>query len=374
MQNTLVMIRNAVIGWGYKGIARPLFVRMDPEKIHDRMLAVARFAGRHAIIRGLSRLVFSYTNPALEQEFHGIKFNNPIGLAAGFDKDAVMTDILPDVGFGWEEIGSITGESCPGNEGTRLWRFKKSKSILVFYGLKNDGANAIAKRLKNEKFRFPISASIAKTNSKKTVTDKAGIADYAKAFKTMESIGDMFTINISCPNAHGGQPFTDGERLDKLLDAVDNVKTDKPVFIKLSPDLDDQTLKELLNVIDKHRIHGIICTNLTKKRDNPAIHKDDYDPQKGGFGGKIVEKPSNEMLRKVALHSNGKYILVGLGGIFNAEDAYKKIKLGASLIQLITGMIYEGPQAISEINRGLVKLLKADGYSHISEAVGADLK
>ena len=346
---------------------------IDPEKIHDRMLAAASFAGRHAVMRGLSRLAFTYSHPMLEQDFHGISFKNPIGLAAGFDKDAVMTEILPDIGFGWEEIGSITGESCPGNEGTRLWRLKQSKSIVVYYGLKNEGAEVLAEELKDKDFRIPICASIAKTNSKSTASDKAGIADYVKAFETMEPIGDFFTINISCPNAYGGQPFTDGERLEKLLSAVDKVKTKKLVFIKLSPDLDDSTLDELLDVIDQHRIHGIICTNLTKKRDNPAI-KESQVPEKGGLSGKVVEELSNEMLKKVALRSNGKYILVGLGGVFTAEDAYIKIKLGASLIQLITGMIYQGPQAISEINRGLVKLLKEDGYSHISEAIGANLK
>ncbi|MDX1766334.1 MAG: quinone-dependent dihydroorotate dehydrogenase [Candidatus Saccharimonadales bacterium] len=373
MHNTIVGIRNKALGLGYRGVARPLFFAQDPEKVHDRMLTVASFAGRHAVMRDLSRAAFTYSHPMLRQGILGIDFKNPIGLAAGFDKDAVMTDILPDVGFGWEEIGSVTGEFCPGNEGTRLWRLKQSKSIVVYYGLKNEGSEAIADKLKDKDFRIPICASIAKTNSKKTASDKAGIADYVKAFQTMEPIGDLFTINISCPNAYGGQPFTDGERLDKLLSAVDKVKTDKPVFIKLSPDLDDKTLNDLLDVIDKHRIHGIICTNLTKKRDNPAI-KEAEVPDKGGLSGKVVEGPSNDLLEKVARRTKGKYVLVGLGGIFTAEDAYKKIKLGASLIQLITGMIYEGPQAISEINRGLVKLLKADGYSHISEAVGADVK
>lgn len=303
----------------------------------------------------------------------GIKFNNPIGLAAGFDKNGELTDILPSIGFGFMEIGSITGEPCEGNAKPRLWRLKKSKSLLVWYGLKNEGAEELSKKLKDKIFSIPLGTNIAKTNSKDTVNTEKGIADYAKAFEKFKNIGSYFTVNISCPNAFGGQPFTDPKSLHLLLTKIDKIPTKKPIFLKFAPDLSREEIDDLVEVCQNHRVHGFICTNLTKNRSNKNI-LDTVQSTDGGMSGKIVEELSNDMLSYIYKKTKGKYIMIGLGGVFNAEDAYKKIRKGASLVQLITGMIFEGPQVISEINQGLVKLLKADGYSNISEAIGVDNK
>jgi len=339
--------------------------------VHDRMLGVGALLGRFSPTRWLTRASFFYSNPKLEQTILGIKFPNPIGLAAGFDKNAEITDILPDVGFGFEEVGSITGEACAGNPKKRLWRLPKSRSLVVYYGLKNDGCKIIRRRLEEKKFRIPLGISIAKTNSPATVEPEAGIADYAKAFRTFADFGAYLTVNISCPNAFGGEPFTDSEKLERLLARLDQIQTERPIFLKLAADLKDAELDAILAVAERHRVHGFVCTNLTKDRSNPLI-KDEQVPEKGGLSGMVVQELSDRVIAQVYKKTQGKKIIMGCGGVFTAPDAYKKIRLGASLIQLITGMIYEGPQAISAINQGLVELLEKDGYENISAAIGVD--
>ncbi len=357
----------------YKNIFKPIAFSLDPEFVHDTVSMFGKILGKTSIGRKLTKSMFYFADSRLEQNILGIHFPNPIGLSAGFDKNAELTDILPDVGFGFAEVGSITGEPCNGNPGKRLWRLPKSKSLLVWYGLKNKGAEFISKRLKNKPFTIPIGISVAKTNCAATVDDTNGINDYAKAFELFKNIGSYTTINISCPNAFGGQPFTDPTRLHSLLSKLDSTPTSKPTFVKLSPDLSLQDVDQLLAVIDQHRVQGIICSNLTKNRNNPNIIEKDLPPV-GGFSGKVVSELTDSLISYVYKQTQGKYIIIASGGVFSAEDAYDKIKRGASLIQLITGMIYEGPQLIGEINQGLVKLLQADGYKNISEAVGVGNK
>ena len=333
------------------------------------MTATGVRLGRYRITRALTRAAFVYRHPMLEQTLAGIHFTNPIGLAAGFDKNAQLTATLPQVGFGFAEVGSITGEPCAGNAPPRLHRLPHSKSLLVYYGLKNDGARAITERLRDKHFAIPIGMSIAKTNNRATCDTDNGIQDYAKAFSHVANLGAYTTINISCPNTFGGEPFTDPDRLERLLSRLDQLPTTKPIFIKLAPDLDMDTLDSLIAVAEQHRVQGYICSNLTKNRNNPLIK--DQVPTYGGLSGKVVEPLANKLLARVYQQAPGK-IIIGCGGVFSAEDAYKKIRLGASLVQLITGMIYQGPQLIGQINQGLVRLLKRDGYKNISQAIGVD--
>ncbi|OGD85408.1 dihydroorotate dehydrogenase (quinone) [Candidatus Curtissbacteria bacterium RBG_13_35_7] len=373
MNNLGINIRNKILRFGYKYLLKPIFFLSDPEKVHDHMVLFGETLGKSVVTQRLTSLLFNYSNKKLEQKILGIKFINPIGLGAGFDKNAQLIDILPGVGFGFMEVGSITGEPCKGNPKPRLWRLKKSKSLVVNYGLKNDGCLEIAKRLKRKKFQIPVGTSIAKTNDRKTVTVEAGINDYVKACKQFTDIGTYFTINISCPNAYGGQPFTESKRLDKLLAKIDKIATKKPLFLKLSPDLSNNEIDDIIKVGQKHKVDGFICCNLSKMRKNEKI-KEKNIPKDGGISGKAIEDLTNDLIAYVYKKTKGKFIIIGLGGVFSCEDAYKKIRLGASLVQLITGMIYEGPQVIGEINRGLVKLLEKDGYSNISEAIGVDNK
>ncbi len=373
MNDKYIGVRNKIYKTGYEKIIKKIFFKFDPEKIHDQMILKGESFGKSRFKTNVLKKLFYYENKALEQEICGIKFKNPIGLAAGFDKDAKLTQILPSLGFGYEEIGSITGEPCKGNPKPRLWRLINSQSIAVYYGLNNLGCEKIYNNLINKKFNFPVGISLAKTNSPKTVDLSDGTADYLKAYSRLESLGDYITINISCPNAYGGQPFTDKKSLGELLQAITLHKKEKPIFIKLSPDLSKNELLEIISLSEKFNISGFICSNLTKKRNLPNIY-DSEIPEKGGLSGKIIENISNEMIKFIYKETDSKFVIIGCGGIFTAQDAYKKIKLGASLLQMITGLIFKGPHVVSEINRGLVKLLRRDGFNNISQAIGIDNK
>lgn len=381
MLRTLQKGRDAWNSFFYKRLFKPVFFSMDPEVIHDRMTAVGKFLGKSVVGQFLSRFTFYSGDSSLHQNLGGMRFYSPVGLAAGFDKNAELVGILPQLGFGFAELGSITGEKCQGNPKPRLWRLKKSQALVVYYGLKNDGAEIIAERLKKSLAqarktklgrRFIYGISVAKTNCAATVDRKAGIEDYAKAYRLLRDLADYITVNISCPNAFGGQPFTDPESLEMLLMELDKLYVEgKPVLVKLSPDLTSQEIDLILAVCARHKVDGFICTNLTKNRDNAKI-VDKVVPEKGGISGKVVEGMSDDLIAHVYKKTGGKKIIVGVGGVFSAEDAYSKIRLGANLVQLITGMVFEGPSLISRINLGLVDLLKRDGYKHISEAVGVD--
>lgn len=361
---TFLSVRNKIIGAIYRNLLKPVFFMQDPEDVHDRMTAAGKILGSNLFTRGLTSIAFNYSHPALSQTILGIKFKNPIGLAAGFDKEAVLTQILPSVGFGFEEVGSITAKAYEGNPKPRLYRLPEKKALRVYYGLKNSGADNIYNNLQKLNFSFPIGISIAKTNSEATSHVEAGVEDYVYSYKKFSNLGDYVTINISCPNTCEIKPiFADAKNLNLLLVEIFKTSKTKPVFIKLSPDLSDENLNDILSVCQNFPVDGFVCGNLTKE--NSHNHEG-----RGGFSGKMVDELSNKLIAKVYKLYQGKKIIIGCGGVFSAEDAYKKIKLGASLIQLITGMIYQGPQLIAEINMGLVKLLKKDGFKNISEAIG----
>ncbi len=377
MMEVIIKIRNSVIGFLYKNALKPILFSFDPENVHDAFVRIGKVLGAFSITKVLTALMFQYRNPVLEQKVLGIKFKNPIGLAAGFDKNAELPGILPSVGFGFAEFGSVTGNPCAGNPKPRLWRLKESQGIVVHYGLKNDGCEKIAQKLKKKKIGFSYGISIAKTNCKATASRDAGIEDYVKAYKKLKEFGDYITINISCPNAYGGLPFTNKSDLSALLKSINQSKKIKPIFLKMAPDLTSQELDEIIEVAEKYNVDGFVCTNLTKDRNNKAMMKNIFEkelPKNGGISGKPVEGLSTSQIANIYKRTKGKFIIIGCGGVFTAEDAYKKIRAGASLIQLITGMLFGGPQTVSEINQGLTELLKRDGFKNISEAIGADYK
>jgi len=354
-----------LIGSIYRRALKPILFLVDAEKVHDAFTSSGVFLGKYKTMRAITRGLFAYKNPRLEQAVLGIKFANPIGLSAGFDKDAKLTDIMPEVGFGFEEVGSVTGEPCEGNPKPRMWRLPKLGSIVVHYGLKNEGCEKIAARLSTKKFKLPIGTNVAKTNNVACAETEAGIADYAKAFAALKDIGDYFTVNISCPNAYGGEPFVDPVRLDLLLTRLDQIPTKKPVFLKLSPDLSNEILDALIDVCAKHRVHGFICTNLTKENKEANEIR-----LKGGLSGRMVKQLSDDQIAYIYNKTKGKYVIIGCGGVFTAKDTFHKIQLGATLVEIITGMIFEGPQLIGEINRGLARLMDQHGFKNISEAIG----
>ncbi|HVY67912.1 MAG TPA: quinone-dependent dihydroorotate dehydrogenase [Patescibacteria group bacterium] len=367
-------LRNAILGFCYRTLLKPVFFLRDPEEVHDQMTALGERMGAMAFGRALTRAAFGYGDGALRQTVAGLSFANPVGLAAGFDKDGRLTQILPAVGFGFEEIGSVTGRPCAGNSRPRLWRLRQSDSLLVNYGLKNDGAAAIAGRLQGRTSAFPLGISLAKTNSPDTVAEEAGIADYLAAYRTFVAadVGDYFTVNISCPNAYGGEPFVAPERLDKLLAALRSIKDSRPLFLKMPAELSPAGLDGIVEVARRYRVAGFVSTNLAKDRQNPYLRETRL-PDFGGMSGRVVRELSDRQIAYLYQKTKGEFIIIGCGGIFTAEDAYRKIRLGASLLQLITGMIYLGPQAVSEINRGLARLLRRDGLKNITAAVGRGL-
>lgn len=361
----------------YKNIAKPIFFKQDPEDVHDRMTHAGNLLGKNSLTRALVRLVFNFDNQMLEQEVAGVYFRNPIGLSAGFDKNAKLINILPEVGFGHMELGSVTLNAYKGNPKPRLFRLPKSKALVVYYGLMNEGIKNILPRIKVvKKSKSAVGISVAKTNSEKTSTEEGGIHDYYECLKYINEnkTGDYYTINISCPNTFGGEPFTTKERLENLLSKISTLKITKPVFVKMPINLEWKDFDDLLQVCIKYKITGVVIGNLTKVRDPNLIHDQIPEHIKGGISGKPTWELCNNLISETYKRYSDKLIIIGVGGVFSAEDAYEKIKRGATLIQLITGMIFEGPQLIGTINKGLVVLLKKDGYKNISEAVGSYYK
>jgi dihydroorotate dehydrogenase (fumarate) len=215
---------------------------------------------------------------------------------------------------------------------------------------------------------------VAKTNSPVASSDKDAIADYVGSLKTIGTagVGDMITLNISCPNAYGGEPFTTPTRLDRLLTQVDVIKLVQPVFVKMPSDLNWEAFDKLLAVIARHRITGVTISNLAKDRSQLKLKDPLPDDVKGNLGGKATWELSNRLIRQTYSKYNRRFVIIGVGGIFSAADAYKKIRYGANLVELVTGLIFEGPQLIGQINHGLVDLLHRDGFSNVAEAVGVD--
>lgn len=355
----------------YKCLIRPMLFQFDPEKVHNLALRFGSFLGNFSVFRKSLAFYYYYDNNKLQINVKGIKFRNPVGLAAGFDKNGIITKILPSISFGFEEIGSITAKKCEGNKKPRLFRLIKDKAIVVNYGLCNDGAEIIFNRLKNKGFEIPIGISIAKTNDS-TIKGNDSIEDYCATFKIMQALGDYIVINISCPNSGDGKSFEDPVLLGKLLKKLGKPK--KPMFLKLSADITQKRLDKIIELSKKYLITGFVVANLTYDKRGLKTSNECLSKMEGAISGPLVKEKSNNLIKYIYKKTKNKFVIIGVGGIFNAEDAYEKIRNGATLVQLLTGMIYEGPGLIKEINKGLVKLLEKDGFKNIQEAVGVDAR
>ncbi len=356
----------------YQWLIRPILFRQDPEKIHDKITVLGQKLGANATARKIIKASLSFQSPQLAQSLWGITFNNPVGLAAGFDKNAQLYSIMPSVGFGFSEVGTVTFGDYAGNPPPRLYRLPKSKGVVVNYGLKNIGAQAIIESLKTKLKPIPQIISIGRTNNLTTAEQTAGINDYYQCLNEFiqADVGDIYEINISCPNSFDGEPFTDSDNLTALLTKLYSLNITKPIFLKMPINLEWGEFQKLLDCALDFDVSAVVIGNLNKDRANPLI-KDIIPKQvRGSISGKPTSELSNRLISATYKYCGDKVTIIGVGGIFSAQDAYEKIKRGASLIQLITGMIYRGPQLIGEINRGLLKLLRTDGFSNITEAVG----
>ena len=379
--SSIVALRNFFLRVGFR-IVRPLIFLMEPEQAHSSLKRVGVFLGNNFFLRKFTGLLFNYDHPSLNTNVNGINYRNPIGLSAGFDKDGELTKIYPHLGFGLAELGSFTGEICPGNPGKRLFRMKKSKSIVVWYGLNNEGSEKISQRLAGEDFgNLRVGINAALTNLTPEFILEDAIADYLKTMKLFKDIGDYYDVNISCPNTQEGEPFVDKQNLDALLTAINKEIrpiSKKPIYVKLAADMTIDEINIIVDACVEHKVDGVVCTNLAKPQFNTEHRPEEYPtvdgrlPEgKGAMSGLPLQRISTNVIRHVYRRTRGKLTIIGVGGIFNAKDAYEKITSGASLCHMITAMIFDGPQSMSEINRGLVKLLKADGFNSISEAVGS---
>jgi dihydroorotate dehydrogenase len=365
----------------YLYIAKPILFRMSPDRAHRLMIDFVSWAGKYSAMRFVTKAMFATkSDHRLRQSYHGIDFLTPVGLSAGLDKNGEIIPMIAQTGFGFATVGSVTASSCGGNPRPWFHRLPATKSLVVNAGLPNDGSDVIIERIEGFSDQqiggFPIALSVAKTNSCEVVSFEDGIKDYITTIKRAKKSKRIqaLELNISCPNAYGGEPFTSPDKLEKLLAAVDKLKVKQPIFVKMPSELPWKEYRALLEIIVSHGVAGVTVSNLAKKRVN-VNPKDSLDESiKGNLSGLPTQSLSNDLIAKTYKHFGDKLTIIGVGGIFTAEDAYAKIRLGASLVELITGVIFCGPQLVSEINTGLIELLKRDGYEHISEAIGVEAR
>ncbi len=365
----------------YEYLLRPILFRFDPERVHDFFVWFGERLGNNPAGRTLVRTFSAYRHPSLRTRVAGIAFENPIGLGAGFDKDVRLTRIMPSVGFGFMEVGAVTRRPYEGNAGRRLVRLPDDHSLIVYYGLKNVGAEDVLRRLPalqaNGKFGIPVGVNIAKTN-RADIKGGASIEDYAATYRMLGPHFSYVTLNISCPNAQDGCTFQEPHMLDGLLAALSRERKYCPAFLKISSHLSVEETDAILDVVARYPfVDGFVVGNLSKRRDRLVLRSPrerlDLLPQ-GGISGVPVKDISTDLIRHIRRRTGGRYALIGLGGVFTAEDAYEKILAGASLVQVVTGLIYGGPRAVRRINKGLAGLLARDGYAHVADAVGKGVR
>ncbi|MEK7514880.1 MAG: dihydroorotate dehydrogenase (quinone) [Patescibacteria group bacterium] len=366
-----------LIGALYRHIAKPILFLFPADLVHEWALVLGLWLGRFALPRDVIRALLLYTHPSLRTEVAGISFENPVGLAAGFDYDARLIGIMPSVGFGFHTVGTVTHQAYGGNPPPMLGRLPRSRSLLVNKGFKNAGMERILATLPTQG-SIPVGMSIGSTNRAYASFD-AVITDIATGFRAAHAhpLLTYLELNISCPNLIHVTSFA--ERPDtptglrRILEALAPLEISRPVFIKMPLERSLDEMDALLAVASEFPfIRGVILSNLVKDRGNSALDPEEVaHAGKGNFSGAPTRIGSNALISYAYTRYGSRFVIIGCGGIFTTEDAYEKIRLGASLVQLITAMIYEGPQCIGEINEGLVRLLKRDGYARIHEAVGA---
>ncbi|UOB18002.1 quinone-dependent dihydroorotate dehydrogenase [Abyssalbus ytuae] len=340
----------------YKFLIRPIFFLFDPERVHHFTFKFIKIINKIPGVSFIIKSLYQVNDPRLEREVFGLKFKNPVGLAAGFDKDARLFTELSNYGFGFIEIGTLTPKPQPGNPKKRLFRLKEDNGIINRMGFNNGGVEEAVQRLKSNKGVL-IGGNIGK--NKVTPNEKA-VDDYEICFRTLFDYVDYFVVNVSSPNTPNLRELQDKEPLTKLLASLQQLNKEmsasenrlKPVLLKIAPDLTDEQLMDIIEIVKDTKIDGVIATNTTIARDGL---KSANKTETGGLSGKPVTNRSTEVIRFLAEKSNKAFPIIGVGGIHSAADAIEKLEAGADLVQLYTGFIYEGPKLVKDINKALLK-------------------
>lgn len=346
----------------YRYLLRPFFFLVDPEKIHHFVFGAIKFFMRIPGMKALFRALYAVEDKRLERTVFGLKFSNPVGLAAGLDKDAKLFDELGIIGFGFIEIGTVTPKAQPGNDKPRMFRLRPDSALINRMGFNNQGAEAAAERLKKRKTNVIIGGNIGKN---KTTPNEEAVSDYEKCFETLFGHVDYFVVNVSSPNTPNLRELQDKAPLTALLSRLKMLnaqkKTPKPILLKIAPDLTDTQLDDIIDIVNATKIDGIVATNTTISRE--GLHT----PQQrlaeigmGGLSGKPLTKRATEVIRYLHTKSGGSFPIIGVGGIHSVEDALEKLEAGATLVQLYTGFIYEGPKLIKRINNSVLSGFNPD--------------
>ncbi len=345
---------------------KPLLFKLEPENAHHLAECVLRLPNICQIPFNSFLTSHFVTNDVLKQEIFGREFLNPVGLGAGFDKNATMIRGIQLLGFGFTEIGTVTPRPQAGNPKPRMFRHIQEESIQNAMGFNNDGAYKVVKRLqKRYPFSTPIGVNIGKN---KTTPEKEALNDYIHLIKSFHGLGDYFVINISSPNTPGLRDLQNEAFIAKLFTEAKKL-TDKPILLKIAPDMTPQDAVTLAKMAVEKGADGIIATNTTI---DYSLVK---NPQnKGGISGAVLKEKSFQIFEALAKELYGKTVLISVGGIDSAQEAYKRIKAGASLVQILSGIVFHGPDMIMNINKELTALIKADGFTNITQAIGSDRK
>lgn len=338
----------------YKNLVFPLLTKFDPERIHYFAMDCLKFACSIPGVKYLIKNNLEVKSDCLHRSFLGLDFKNPVGLAAGFDKNALWIDELDCLGFGFIEIGTVTPKPQDGNPKPRLFRLKKDEALINRMGFNNAGIKEVVKNLKKRNSKIIVGGNIGK--NKLTENDDA-LSDYMIAFKGLAEYVDYFVVNVSSPNTPGLRDLQEKEPLKKILAAlqIENQKHKKPVLLKIAPDLTDFQLEDIVEIVTETGIAGVIATNTTLSRAD--LQTDDKEVEKigaGGLSGKPLKDRSTEVIKYLSQKSDGKFGIIGAGGIYNAQDAKEKLEAGASLVQVYSGFIYEGPAIAKNINKELI--------------------
>lgn len=344
----------------YNSFVRPVLFLFPAEFVHKLVAFFIKFFFKIPGVSNLMKQFYVVRNPHLSRVVAGLKFDNPVGLAAGFDKQAKLFNEFSSFGFSFIEIGTLTPKPQPGNKKPRLFRLPKDKALINRMGINNHGVERAVKRLKKRKTNVIVGGNIGKNTS--TSTSDA-INDYIVCFKKLYNYVDYFVVNVSCPNITSASELQDKDfvlkLLSKLVDLRANMVFKRPIFLKIAPDLNFKQIDDVIDIVKRTQIDGIVATNTTIKRQNLNTPFEKINAiGNGGLSGKPINKRSTEIIKYICEKSRNSFPVIGVGGIMSPDDALEKLKAGASLVQLYTGFVYEGPGIAKKINQHILKNLK----------------